>query len=503
MISLLFLLGKALLTIFSIITTLIIAFYVVLPLIRMRSYKRPDSTSYFFPLVGAYKYMMDDLKYKDDILARIKDFRKTNPDKRFEVTNLATNAVLRIRDHELIKEFLQKPFNYKKHHILTVLVPLAGQSLGLTEADVWKRRRRVISTAFHFEFLKENTKLIQQTVREFLDKISPADYNNVDIIVRLQQITSEIMGRVFFGDSLNQYTFEGKPLIRALSQLSEELGTQARTPLILIFGPKILSSPFVPKYRKLQQRIKKFRKLCFDIVQDRKKTKPTKTNDLLGALLATQRSNDPEEVLTDGDIVDDFVGFTFAGMDTTAYVTSMVLYYLLKVPRYFKELQEERDRTYNTEKIATIDTLHKMDALHAVIKESLRAFSAAIPDRVAICDHKLGDIDIKKGDVITADFVAVSYNEKLYKDPYEFNPDRFRDPNNKLDSFVFVPFSAGPRNCIGQHLALIEMKLIVSEFLERFEYKTKDDYVHRLAVKIMYGPANKLLFEVTPRMKTN
>jgi len=497
----LFIIAKVLFAFFGIIFGLILTLYVVLPLLRMRQYKRPDSTSYFFPIVGAYKYMHDDLQNRGDILARIKDFKRTNPNQRFEVTNLATNAVIRLRDPELIKEFLQKPFNYKKHYILTVLVPLAGQSLGLTEGDVWKRRRKVISTAFHYEFLKENTKLIQQTVREFFDKITLADYNNLDIIQRLQEITSEVMGRVFFGDSLHKYQFEGKSLTRGLAELSDELGEQARTPLLLIFGPQILSSPFVPRYRKLQERIKKFRKLCFDILQDRK-AKPTRSNDLLGALLATQKSENPEEILSDEDIVDDFVGFTFAGMDTTSYVSTMSLYYLLQTPKYFQELQEERDRTYNTEKIISTETLQQMDVLHAVMKETLRAFSAAIPDRVATCDHKLGDIDIKKGDVITADFAAVSYNEKFYKDPHQFDPDRFRDPDNKLDPFVFIPFSAGPRNCIGQHLAVIEGKIIISEFLERFQYKTKSDYVHKLSVKIMYGPLNQLLFELTPKQIT-
>ena len=107
------------------------------------------------------------------------------------------------------------------------------------------------------------------------------------------------------------------------------------------------------------------------------------------------------------------------------------------------------------------------------------------------------DLQIKKGDIVRADLFSSYFNEKYFDRPFEFDPRRFYDENKpKLGSHVFIPFSAGPRNCIGQHLAIIEVKLIISEFLERFEFKMKDGYQLKMISRFTYEPVEKVLFDL-------
>ena len=81
--------------------------------------------------------------------------------------------------------------------------------------------------------------------------------------------------------------------------------------------------------------------------------------------------------------------------------------------------------------------------------------------------------------------------ESIWK---EFDPTRWMNPNIKIDPYALVPFSAGPRNCIGQHLPIIELKIIVSEFLECFDFELKEGFKLRMKMKAMYEPEDELIF---------
>jgi len=106
-------------------------------------------------------------------------------------------------------------------------------------------------------------------------------------------------------------------------------------------------------------------------------------------------------------------------------------------------------------------------------------------------------LKVKKGDQLRADFFFLFHNPKNFKDPHEFNIDRWRDKNAKMDPYAFTPFSAGPRNCIGQHLSIMEAKIIISEFLERFDFKLKEGYVLKMTARFLYEPEDELIFELS------
>ena len=145
-----------------------------------------------------------------------------------------------------------------------------------------------------------------------------------------------------------------------------------------------------------------------------------------------------------------------------------------------------------------MDSVNKMEELHCFLKETLR-MTTPIPvamDRIAVKDHKLGDVDIPKGMRVKPDYFAVAYDEKYWTEPEKFNPERWK---GKIDPSAFLPFLAGPRNCIGQHLAMIEAKVIVSEFLERFEFKLKDGYQLKMIYRFLYEPEDEILFDLKPK----
>lgn len=127
-----------------------------------------------------------------------------------------------------------------------------------------------------------------------------------------------------------------------------------------------------------------------------------------------------------------------------------------------------------------------------VINESLRLYPpATVLPRMAFEDIKLGDLLIPKGLSIWIPVLAIHHNKELWgKDANEFNPERFASRTFAANRH-FIPFAAGPRNCIGQSFAMMEAKIILAMLISRFSFEISDNYKHApiivLTIKPKYG----------------
>lgn len=479
-----------------------VATFILIPMKNISFYKRQGATTYFFPVFGAVKRMLRDFESKNDLLASNRQFSKEYPNQKVLVTNQGRKTLVSLRDPKYVREFLQNPSNYEKDKSNLTLLPLAGCGLVFSEGDTWKRHRKIVSNSFNYDFLKSNTSLIRKTAQEFLDSIKPEEYDSYSAIAKIQEITGEVVGRIFFGENLKEYTFEGKTITLGLADLVGDIAIHTLSPWVLVFGAKILQVPFIPKYARLMRRVNDFRNLCAKIIKEKKATQE-KGTDLLTSLIMTQKAEDPKLRFSDEDIIDEFITFFIAGMDTTGHLIGMTLYHLTQNTHLLSVLKEEREKIYNQEAEVTADGLQKMDFLHAVLKEALR-FDTPAPatfGRVALVDHKLDDLVIKKGDVIQPSFLAMFFDEHHFESPEKFNPYRWISATRKADPYAYMPFSAGPRNCIGQHLAIMESKVILSEFLERFDFCIEDTYKLRMTFKFLYEPHEEIKLKLKPIVK--
>ncbi|CAG2164304.1 unnamed protein product [Oppiella nova] len=118
--------------------------------------------------------------------------------------------------------------------------------------------------------------------------------------------------------------------------------------------------------------------------------------------------------------------------------------------------------------------LARLPYLDAVISETLRLHPASIIlIRQASEDYKLGDtgITLKKGQQLEIPIYAVHLNEEFYEKPNDFIPDRFLPENrHNIKPYSYIPFGAGPRNCIGMRFALMEAKLALVQVIKRYRF---------------------------------
>jgi cytochrome P450 len=144
--------------------------------------------------------------------------------------------------------------------------------------------------------------------------------------------------------------------------------------------------------------------------------------------------------------------------------------------------------------------------MHALLEETLRMATPApgtFP-RIAQQDHYLGDIQVKKGTFIFPLFTPSMFSEELYKDPFVFRPERWIKGSEfyerPSDPFAFTPFSAGPRNCIGQHMSLMEGKLILCHFLKKFDFRLIEGYKLEMVTRFMAEPKDPLKFILSKKI---
>ena len=136
--------------------------------------------------------------------------------------------------------------------------------------------------------------------------------------------------------------------------------------------------------------------------------------------------------------------------------------------------------------------------LSMVINESLRLYPpATVLPRIAFEDIKVRDLEIPKGLSVWIPVLAIHHSEELWgKDANEFNPERFG--SKAFSGGRFIPFSSGPRTCIGQGFALMEAKIILAMLLSKFSFTISDTYRHAPVVVLTIQPKYGIQVCLTP-----
>lgn len=168
----------------------------------------------------------------------------------------------------------------------------------------------------------------------------------------------------------------------------------------------------------------------------------------------------------------------FKGHDTTSMAISYILLVLANLKDIQAKVREEILSVIGQEKIPTYNDLQDLKYTERCIKETLRLFpSVPFISRYASEDFvtKSGYM-IPEGTVMHIHIYDLHRDENIYPDPLKFDPDRFLPEKvNERHPFAYIPFSAGPRNCIGQKFAFLELKTVLCGILRKFKLEKVDD----------------------------
>jgi len=237
----------------------------------------------------------------------------------------------------------------------------------------------------------------------------------------------------------------------------------AGNPLIF-FAPENL--PFGP-VAQLNKEVSIMKEFLNKLIDERKAQKGKK--DILASFI--QASEAADQGLTHQEIVSNTFILFLAGHETTATALMYLLYELSIHQDIQDKLYQEIVDVIGEKKEADFEHMDKLPYLDMVISENLRVHPPAtlLITRKATQDLKYKDKVIPKECLIGVDIHAIHHNPDVHKNPEEFIPERFTPENKKaMDRFAYLPFSLGPRQCIGNNFSLMEQHLFIIEFLQKF-----------------------------------
>jgi len=362
---------------------------------------------------------------------------------------------------------------------MRMLRSVTGRGLFTTEGPEWRRQRRAASGAFRQNSLNALIPVMNDAAEKSVARLSKGPAI-VDVHQEMIAATFQIIHSTML--SGGEGIIDEVRAARAIEIILDTVGKP--DPLDLMGAPPGMPRPWGRKARRAVRQIQNDAQL----VIDHRRKKSELGDDLLGLMLAAK---DPKtgESLSNLQIRDNLLTFIAAGHETTALALTWSLYLLGHHPDWQNAVREEVGRVCGNKAI-TADDLKKLKLTKQVINEAMRLYPPAPAiDRVAKTDIQIHGVDIKKGDFIIIGIMPLHRHKLLWKDPDTFDPTRFDGKNVKaMHRFAFIPFSGGPRVCIGLRFAMMEASIILASLVRAYNFSPENDKPIRLVSRITLRP---------------
>lgn len=363
--------------------------------------------------------------------------------------------------------------------------------LFLGEGDWWRKQRRITSPVFSGSSVRAlHGIMVEETQNLFnaLDaKPKGTPFDADDLFCRL---TLDVIGRTIYGESFD-----------ALS--GREVAVQAALAEGLLEIQKRISNPLRNYYTKGTQRLVENMHIVhsygWKAIEKRRATENwEEINDLLTILL-TSVDSETGEKMPDEQIARELGAFIAAGHETSAHTLAWTLYHMLQNPDVTERCRTEVDEVMEGRSFPTHEDLKKMKQLDLIMKESMRLtpVSPMGSARDLNADAEICGFAVPKGTSVWVPFYPLFTDAKLWEDPMAFKPERFLDISSSDPKYM--PFSAGPRNCLGKAMAELELQIVLAGLLRNYTFRLTPDAKVEGALEITLKPRGLMvLFERRP-----
>ncbi|XP_045634548.1 cytochrome P450 4F2-like isoform X1 [Ursus americanus] len=362
------------------------------------------------------------------------------------------------------------------------LKPWLGDGLLLSAGDKWSHHRRLLTPAFHFEILKPYVKVFNKSAGIMHAKwqcLALEGSAHLDMFEHISLMTLDSLQKCVFSFDSNCQESPSEYIAAILELSSLVVKRQEQIFLHMDFLYNL-----TPNGRRFHKACNLVHNFTDAVIQERRRAlisggshdflkakAKAKTMDFIDVLLLAK--DEDGKRLSDEDIRAEADTFMFEGHDTTASGLSWVLYNLAKHPEYQERCRQEVQELLRDREPQEIewDDLAQLPFLTMCIKESLR-LHPPVTVIARRCTQDVGLPDgrvIPKGNICVISIFGIHHNPSIWPDPEVYNPFRFNPENpQKRSPLAFIPFSVGPRNCIGQTFAMTEMKVVLALTLLRF-----------------------------------
>lgn len=338
-------------------------------------------------------------------------------------------TVYAVRDIEFAYHVLVENWqNYAKGQLIERVALLLGNGLMVSEGELWKHQRQMIQPAFNHKSVAPLVKLMAAVNSKLLEKwqLAAEKSESVNVTRDVSSMALEVVVRFILGDDYD----------RAGSHFE------------ILHEEKARDMAFARSFRAL-------RDVLLKIMDQRRKTPADRADGLTMLMQARDpRSGQP---MPDRQIIDEILTLVVAGHETTASTLNWTWYLISQHPEVEKKLSNELAAS----ELSELDDLPNFSYTRQIIEEAMRLYPAGwLVTRRALANDRLGPYFVPAGTEIYIAPYFIQRHPNIWPDPDTFDPDRFLPENAKhRHRLASIPFSSGPRNCIGALFARVEMQI--------------------------------------------
>ncbi|HKO61110.1 MAG TPA: cytochrome P450 [Pyrinomonadaceae bacterium] len=345
---------------------------------------------------------------------------------------------------------------------------LIGDGLLISEGEKHHRQRRLIQPSFNHRKVTAHAPTIVDCGLTHMLKWR--DGSQVDMFEELRRLTLTIIGKTMFGLDIEKDTGyvlgDFSSIVRLFDSMSPML-KKART----LFGSKGDFSQVLMRHQAVLRIIEKRRE------------NPT-GEDLLSALIAAV----DDGAMDEKQLRDEVVTILEAGHETTSTALGWTWYLLSNNPEVERKFHEELERVLDG-RPPDAEDFARLTYTVNVFTEAMRMYPPVwVIGRTPTEDYELDGFLIPKGSLVLISPHVLHYDQRHYKEPERFIPDRWRDDRETIPPLSYLPFGYGPRRCVGEGFAMLEGSLLLATLGQNWRPRMVAGHIVKLVPLIVLRP---------------
>ena len=378
--------------------------------------------------------------------------------------------------------------NYQKSEIqVKRMGHFLGKGLLTTHGEPWKTQRRLIQKGFDRRQLDALSIIMQDSLSDSLRYFDTATRNGpVDIYPHLMKITFAMVARSLFGARLKDGDID--LVSNTICTVQEFIVKQTLQPYL---NPWFAATGELRRHDEMRTRADN---VLLEYITERRRQPPG--NDLLQTLMDARYSDGYG--MSDELVLSESMQLLVAGHETSSNALSWMLYLLSTRPECLQRVRGEFDSGLGDAPLGHGDVL-KFPYATQVIQEALRLYPPFwMVDRMAVADDRVGDLAIPAGSTVIVFVYGAHHAPERWPDPERFDPERFLKEKEKgRTPFTYLPFGGGPRVCIGNHYAMLQILMILRALVRKYDFQLTPGQTIEARPMVILRPKNGIRMTFT------
>ncbi len=403
-----------------------------------------------------------------------------------------------VRSLDLLREVLvRRAAEFPKSQLMgSMLRELLGDGIFISNGEVWRRQRRIMDPAFEGARIKAAFPMMRDAADASVARLAAqATQGPVAMDVETTHFTADIIFRTIYSEAITQETAHD---IFENFEVFQDIGYAHGFLRLVRFPTGLL--PGARRGARAARRIRQHLKRPLDArVQALARGETPPRADILASLMD---GVDPEtgSKFNETELLDQIATLFLAGHETSASTLAWAVYLLASCPHLQDRVFEEAAGVYGDNRPEFAD-MKKLAFTRDVVRETLRLYPpVAFAARDSSRQEKLGTRDVPPGSVVFVPLWLLHRNKNTWRDADAFDPDRFADKESQeAIRCAYIPFSMGPRVCVGASFAIQETTLYLSWMVRHFRFKPLPGHTPEPVSRLTLRSANGVRLIVEPR----